>query len=121
MIASELMTRSPVALDATAPLSKAADLLASLDIRHLPVVDTDGALVGMLSDRDLRGQKAMDAAAATIMTAPVLCAQPTTDLATIVELMLDYKIGAVPIVEPDKTLVGIVSYIDVLRALAHAA
>ena len=121
LTADNLMTRSPVAIDATSPLSKAVDLLASLDVRHLPVVDTDGALVGIVSDRDLRGQSKLDAAAASIMNRPVLCALPDTDLATIIELMVRYKIGAVPIVDRERTLVGIVSYIDVLRALAYAA
>jgi len=114
--ANELMTRSPIAIDATAPLTKALRLFASFDIRHLPVVDTSGSLIGMLSDRDVRDSKPDDAVA-TIMSEPVLCAKTDTDLTTIIDAMIDNKIGAVPVVDAEHVLVGVVSYIDVLRAV----
>jgi acetoin utilization protein AcuB len=115
--AKDLMTRSPVAIDANAPVSKAVALLASLDIRHLPVVGTSGALVGIISDRDVYGEVTPDAAASTVMSAPVHSARTDADVKTLAKLMIDYKIGAVPIVEADNTLVGIVSYVDILRSL----
>jgi acetoin utilization protein AcuB len=119
MIADDVMTRSPVAIDVTAPVSKAVALLASLDIRHLPVVDTSGALVGLISDRDVYGEVTPDAAASTVMSAPVHCAHPDADIKAIAKLMIDHKIGAVPIVDAKNALVGIVSYIDILRSLTR--
>ncbi len=125
LTARDLMTESPHVVDATSTLRTAIEKLASLDIRHLPVGDTDGALVGMLSDRDLRAYAApffsgatLDASVSSIMTTDVISVDLEADAAEIVDLMLDYKIGAVPVVDADKTLVGIVSYIDLLRALS---
>lgn len=115
--AKELMTPSPVAIGATAPVSKAVALLASLDIRHLPVVDAHGAVVGVLSDRDVYGEVTPTATVATVMSAPPICARADADIATIAKLMVDHKIGAIPIVDARDTLVGIVSYVDVLRSL----
>src|SRR5262249_3267890 len=52
MRAGELMTAFPATVTSQAPVAEALDLMRDMDIRHLPVVD-GGALIGMLSDRDL--------------------------------------------------------------------
>jgi acetoin utilization protein AcuB len=102
------------------------------DIRHVPVVD-NGALVGMLSDRDLarmtlprvlalEGFDALRRQLTTpvieVMSADVVSVEPETELSEVVDLLLGYKIGALPVTEPDtRQVVGIISYIDVLRVL----
>jgi len=117
LTARDLMTESPAVIEVTATLRSAVDRLQALDIRHLPVIDDDGELVGMLSDRDLRGSAPADAAVATVMSADVIAVDEEADAAEIVDLMIDNKIGAVPVIDADRTLVGIVSYVDLLRAL----
>jgi acetoin utilization protein AcuB len=132
LTASQLMTENPVTVLETARLGQALQTLQTMEIRHLPVVNREGELVGMLSDRDLRGlsipyllgeedagrvQAARDAPVVDLMSSDVLTVNPETDAAEIVEMMLDNKIGAVPVVEEDGALVGIVSYVDVLRNL----
>src|SRR6476659_542610 len=47
------MTEGPVTISMSATVRDAVRLLQTLEVRHLPVVDEDGTLVGMLSDRDL--------------------------------------------------------------------
>lgn len=132
MTARELMTKEPIAIDPTATVSEAAELLQTLDVRHLPVVDDRGALVGMLSDRDLRSltvpaysggeyvgdvRTKPDAAVASLMSGNVLSIDDEAKASEVVEIMLEHKVGAVPVVDADGMLVGIISYIDVLRAL----
>jgi CBS domain-containing protein len=117
--AKDLMTPSPIAVDATAPLSKAVQLLASLDIRHLPVVNANRTVVGMISDRDVSGEVTPTALVTTVMSAPPICARADADVAAIAKLMVDHKVGAVPVVDGENVLVGIVSYVDVLRSLIH--
>ncbi len=132
LTARDLMTESPAVIDVTATLRTAIDRLQALEIRHLPVVDSDGELVGMISDRDLRAlaipfvldsenvsivRQALDASVASVMSSDVIAVDEDADAAEIVDLMLDNKIGAVPVVDGDRALVGIVSYVDVLRAL----
>ena len=53
MIAADIMTDNPRTIRSTDPVSDAVDLLHSMNVRHLPVVDGRGQLIGMLSDRDL--------------------------------------------------------------------
>jgi acetoin utilization protein AcuB len=132
LTAHDLMTEDPVTIPMMAKVSQALRLLHSLDVRHLPVVDEDGSLVGMLSDRDLRGlaipevaggeyvgtiETALDAPISSIMTSDVISVEVEADAAEIIDLMIDRKIGAVPVVDGDGTLVGIVSYVDLLREL----
>jgi acetoin utilization protein AcuB len=57
----------------------------------------------------------------SIMTADVLSVDVESDVTEIIELMLEHKVGAVPVVDGDGGVVGIVSYMDVLRELAALA
>ena len=133
LTAHDLMTEDPITIPMMAKVARAVHLLQTLDVRHLPVVDEDGTLVGILSDRDLRGlafpevlgaefvgtiQTALDAPVASVMSSDVVSVDLEADAAEIVDLMLDMKIGAVPVVDTDKTLVGIVSYVDLLRQMS---
>jgi CBS domain-containing protein len=115
--AKDLMTPVPVSIDVGAPVSKAVEILASLDIRHLPVVDASGAVVGMISDRDVSGEVTKTMPVTSVMSAPPICAGENANVADLAKLMVDHKIGAVAIVSTEGRLVGIVSYVDVLRTL----
>lgn len=120
------MTPDPYALEPTATVAEALALLRELDVRHLPVINDDREVVGMLSDRDLRGlalaeptaewpRGRLDILVSEVMSTDVLAVDLDTPADEIVELMLEYKIGAVPVVDAEHHLIGIVSYIDVLR------
>lgn len=135
MRAGALMTTHPVTVTTKATIAEALALMRDLDIRHVPVVE-QGALVGMLSDRDLAyldvGASLTDAGATRLrrelstpvvkaMSSDVIYVEPETDVSEVVALLLEHKIGAVPVVHPDtRGVVGIVSYIDVLRAVQDA-
>jgi CBS domain-containing protein len=131
MIVGEVMTRDPYAARAAASVRQVLRMLAEADVRHIPIVD-DGGLVGIVSDRDLRhvmpgvleefenppeAQRALSQPITSVMSSDVVSVNPESDLGEAVDLMLELKIGAIPVVEPDSTkLVGIVSYVDALRA-----
>jgi acetoin utilization protein AcuB len=135
MTAEEIMTEDVSAVQSTDTIGNAVALLAELDVRHLPVLD-NGELVGMLSDRDLReiGIFQLDdfesidrvkavskMKVADVMTSDVLSVEPGAGVREIVDLMIEEKVGAVPVVDEDTGgLVGIVRYVDVLRAAAEA-
>ena len=131
-MAYEVMTEDPVTIPMMATIAEAVRMLQRLEVRHLPVVDENGDLVGMVSDRDLRGlefpevfgaeymgkvQTTLEAPISSIMTSDVVTVDVEDDVSEIVEKMLDLKIGAIPVVDNDDTLVGIVSYVDLLRCL----
>jgi acetoin utilization protein AcuB len=132
MQVSELMTPSPATVTPDASIGEAWDLMRELDIRHLPVVER-GAVVGMLSDRDLiyldiggtladGGGEALRRTLARpvveVMSSDVVCTEADGDLGDVVDLLLEHRIGAMPVIRPvTRELVGIVSYVDILRSL----
>jgi acetoin utilization protein AcuB len=74
----------------------------------------------MISDRDVRGisPSSKDEAVTAIMSADIATIDPETDVEQIIDLLLELRVGALPVVDDDtKELMGIVSYVDVLRAL----
>jgi len=132
VIARDLMTPDPETVTPEATIAEVWDLMRELDVRHVPVVQ-GGMLVGMLSDRDLARldvgraltlegadalRRELTTAVVTVMSSDVICAEPETELSEVVGLLLEHKIGALPVVRPDtREVVGIISYVDVLRAL----
>jgi acetoin utilization protein AcuB len=118
--ASDLMTRAPVCLPAHATVRQALAALFELDARHLPIVDEDRQVIGMVSDRDLRSREGgLDDKLSTLMSTDVLTVGAEASVADVVERMVEFRVGALPVIDPEGALVGIVSYIDVLRAMAR--
>jgi CBS domain-containing protein len=130
--AEDVMTRNPVTLDITSTVQDAADMMWAAEVRHIPVVE-HGTLVGMLSDRDLRSymlprperifradeeRARMAVSVSVVIPSDVTTVRADTPVAELLDILLEEKIGAVPVLAPDTgDLIGVVSYIDVLRAV----
>jgi acetoin utilization protein AcuB len=132
MQVKQIMTRDPIAIGVNTSVGRAWEMLHELDVRHLPVVDASNELVGIVSDRDFGrppGRRLlndvaaspslhMDAPVATIMTSTPESIGQHADLRAAAHLMVASKVGALPVLDEQRHLVGIVSYLDLLRALA---
>jgi CBS domain-containing protein len=131
MTVREVMTKTPLSVNTRTTVAQAWEVLQSMDVRHLPVVNEDRELVGIVSDRDFGttpwpnlemnqvfGPRRirLEQPVTAIMSADVISTDPDADLRDVVDLLLDNKIGAVPVTSPEGHVVGIVSYLDVLRA-----
>lgn len=140
--AQDLMTAPAVACREDAFFEEIADILAERDISGMPVVDGNGFVVGVVSERDvvhalggpmvrlalrrhsehpLRGVGDLPRAsrrAKEIMTTPALTVSLDTSLEEIAQLMRVHEINRVPVVEGSR-LVGIVTRGDVLGAVGH--
>lgn len=122
------MTKKVVAVPPSLLISHAWDIMQREHIRHLPVVN-HGAVVGMLSDRDLlrianvlpSGDLAfVRRHVEDVMTLkPITCA-PGNSVGYVAKLMTDKKIDAIPIVEDDR-MVGLVTSTDLLHLLIEGA
>jgi CBS domain-containing protein len=128
----DLMRREVVTLEAPDTLDLAEGIMRLGRIRHLPVVSGD-RVVGVLSQRDLfraavssllqlRGDAEREWLATipvqAVMTAPAFTVGPSVSLRAAVRLMIEKKIGCLPVVE-DGRLVGLLSESDCLAQLAH--
>jgi acetoin utilization protein AcuB len=100
-------------------------------IRHLPIVDENNTLIGIISDRELRRPNWVDEAqdishvyyldnsmlVSDVMITNVHVVHTYDTLSKAVSLLLDNHIGAAPVLDKTGTLVGMLSSIDLLRAL----
>lgn len=132
MTVVDVMTPDPVTVRADDTLLDAADRLQRMNIRHLPVVDGDRRVIGILSDRDLRSAVGYyvaadeDAAPGELdrlrvnqaMTRDVITVRPQQSLRQLAGEMAGMQVGALPVVDDHERLVGILSVVDVLRGLA---
>jgi CBS domain-containing protein len=130
----ELMTESPRSTRADTLLRDAARDMVRSGIGALPVIEADGMLVGMLSERELmrhmlslasingsipRPQSGVERARRTVrdvMTRQVLCVSPDQPLAEVASLMTNKDVDRVPVVEEGR-LVGFLTRGDIVRKL----
>jgi CBS domain-containing membrane protein len=128
----DVMSRAPKTLGRNEQLSLADDLMKQERIRHLPVLDDDGELVGIVSQRDMfRGALARALgygetaqrrmlgllAVKEVMTTQVVTVEPDAPIADAARTMVDRKIGCLPVVEGGR-LVGILTESDFVEMLA---
>ncbi len=129
----DLMTDRVFAVTAEDSLETLHSLMAEHDVRHMPVVDSDGDLRGLVSHRDLLRGSLVESQDMTgymqnavlqrlkveeIMTEIMMTTEAETDLREAASLMLDNKIGCLPVVEGSR-LVGILTESDFVRFLAR--
>ncbi|HEY7320888.1 MAG TPA: CBS domain-containing protein [Candidatus Binatia bacterium] len=125
----ERMTRNPTAVTPEEALKDAVWKMEHGHFRHLPVVDSDGKLIGMLSDRDIRlirpslafvsKEDAMvQLWSLAVQQAAVfdpISVKPETSLKEAAELMLRWHVGGLPVADDQNRLVGVITYTDLLR------
>jgi acetoin utilization protein AcuB len=134
----ELMTGRLITVPGDTPVLEARHVMVRERIRHLLVTSAGGELEGIVTDRDIRLNLPSQATSLSvwemnhllsrltvdsIMTKSVITVGPDRDAADAAQLMLDHKIGALPVMDGGR-LVGIVTETDMLRAFvrgAHAA
>ncbi len=111
------MSEHPYCVTADDRLDAVAAVMRDRRFRHAPVVDADGRLIGMLSERDLREHiGALDVTrVSAAMTEPALAVAPDDPLERVARLLLAQQIGAAPVVDPDQRVIGIITTTDLLR------
>ena len=129
----ERINRNPVTINSEASFFEARNLIHEKGIRHLLVVDKNGKLVGIVTDRDIREAAPSDATLLSVQELNYLLGKlkvssfmtpreklitmtPDTLIEEAVQLMHDNKIGCLPILEGEK-IFGIVTETDVLAFL----
>lgn len=132
MYIAEYMTADPITVSTATPLPEARRLLNEYRVRHLPVIDGDLKLLGIVTDRDLRSaypssvvsrnerhlifEQVEKKSVADIMTEDCATLSPE---ATIDDALLIFdrdKIGCIPVVSEENVVLGIFSLLDLISA-----
>ena len=125
----DVMTKDPLTLTPNETIGQADELMNTNKIRQLPVVQGKD-LIGIVTDRDIRSflsgslgvearEEALNTKVREIMTTEPMTVSSDDDLQEAIELMIDEKIGGIPVVDEAEGLVGIVTYVDVLRCFLN--
>ncbi len=140
MDVKNIMTKNPITIAPEAPVGSAIDVMVERKIRHLPVVDERGAVVGIITDRDLRSaalapaleEHLSEAARRRLrgiagalenlrvkdaMTWNPFTTEPDAPVSRAAAVMLEHRLGSLPVVEHG-VLVGILTERDAVGALA---
>ncbi len=133
MLVKDVMSLNPVTVTPEMTHKQASELMHEHSIHHLPVLDKNGAVIGIVVEEDLL--KAQPSPATTLsiyeihsllsrlqikqlMISPALTIQPDYPLEEAAAVMLKHDIGCLPVVEHNK-LVGIITDTDIFRALTR--
>lgn len=119
------MTADPITINPKATLTEAYKLMKGHRIRRLPVLDEHSKLVGIVTIGDVREAHSFDPAhpeisqvrVEQVMTIDPITVAPTDTIRDVALLMLQHKIGGLPVVDGDK-VVGIITESDIFLVLA---
>jgi len=130
----DLMTGTPITVGPDTPVLDARHMMLKERIRHLLVTDND-RLAGIVTDRDIRLNLPSQATSLSVweinhlltkltvskvMTRAVITVGPDRDLRDAAQLMLEHRIGALPVMDVGR-LIGIITETDMLRAIVQGA
>lgn len=126
----EVMTIPVITIDHEAQFHEVADKMREHRLRHLPVVDKDKKILGVISERDMYklispkrredGTSYYDPAELDgfilkqVMTTPVITAGPKDSLKVAIQIFVEGKYGCLPIVDQDKKVLGVLTQFDFL-------
>ncbi|NVM21003.1 MAG: CBS domain-containing protein [Desulfobacterales bacterium] len=134
MLVQGWMTGEVVTVDEETSMMKASIIMKERKIRSLPVVDKNGRLVGIVSDRDLRDAAPSKATTLDVyelnyllssmkikdlMTRNVVFVRPDETVEFAAILMLENKISALPVINDKGDMVGIVTQTDIFKVLIN--
>ena len=135
MFVSTSMTSEVITITGDASVYEAQEKMAKHTIRHLPVIDADHTLVGVVTDRDIRSalpyslskdsdggtgrEKAEALKVEDIMTRDPMTISPVDTIQDALLLIQEKRVGAFPVVDENRKLKGIISVRDLLRAFTN--
>lgn len=111
-------------VDANASVADAWLLMKETGFHHIPVVDQQLKIQAILSERDLLHHSIQSTIKwhrniLEFATHPVLCIAAEADIRQCARAMMDYNIGAMPVLNEDHILTGIITRTDIIRLISH--
>ncbi len=131
---AEVMTHEVVCITMDTALGAAMDVCADKRIRHLPVVDDQKILAGLVTDRDLRyfisprigtisennsDRGSLRRPVHLIMAREIVATSPEACLSEAAQAMLTNRVGCLPVLDPERHVIGIITTTDLIRYIAQ--
>ena len=111
------MIYDPITIERDKKVADALNLMANYKIGGIPVVDKNGFLVGIVTNRDLRFEKNMERPIEEVMTREnLVTTTESTNLEKAAEILQSHKIEKLPVIDKNGKLIGLVTYKDITKA-----
>jgi len=111
------MVYDPLTINPWKTVKDALDIMSEYHIGGIPVVDKEGLLVGIVTNRDLRFQSDLDRKIQDVMTKDnLIVTHQQADLQAASQILLEHKIEKLPVVDDDNKLIGLITYKDITKA-----
>jgi len=115
--AESVMIYEPITIKKDGVVADALAIMKEYKIGGIPVIDDDGKLIGIVTNRDLRFEKNMNRSLNEIMTSEnLVTTSPNTNLQEASEILQEYKIEKLPVVDHDFKLIGLITYKDITKS-----
>lgn len=109
------MIIDPVTLHSNALVSDALAMMAEFKIGGIPVVNKYNELVGIVTNRDLRFERNPNKPVSEVMTSEVITTNEFADFEKAADILQEYKIEKLPVVDKSNKLVGLITYKDIIK------
>lgn len=111
------MIQDPVTMEVDATVGEALQLMKEHSIGGIPVVNSTGKLSGIVTNRDLRFEKNMKRPISEVMTSErLVTTQDGSDLAKAEEILQQHKIEKLPVVDENGSLIGLITFKDIIKS-----
>jgi acetoin utilization protein AcuB len=130
----EVMSQPAIVIDWGVSILDAAALMEARQVRRLPVVDDENIVIGIISLGDVREATSVYSTASPyapdqdeillevdeVMTTPVLTVTVDATLLEVVRLLIEHKVGGIPVVDAERHPVGMITESDIFRLLIQS-
>lgn len=113
------MIVDPITLHADAIVMDALDIMSEYKIGGIPVVDKQNHLVGIVTNRDLRFERNLNRPVRDVMTKKLVTTNEFTDFEKAEDILQQYKIEKLPVVDSNQKLIGLITYKDIIKIKAR--
>ncbi|QKF66430.1 CBS domain-containing protein [Arcobacter venerupis] len=124
----DIMTKDCVYIDSISTIQEVYDVMEEFKIKQLPIATFGKKILGMIDKEiilnllmnDIENSKnILEKKIEDIYIPQLITADPITDIRRVAKVMVDFKLHAVPIVDENDILIGIVSKTDIIKAISH--
>ncbi|TGN20608.1 CBS domain-containing protein [Leptospira idonii] len=124
LFAGQVMSSPVQSLSETCNLKDARDFLLEKRFRHIPITNLESQITGIISDRDIwrylsESENGLSVPISSLMVKKILTGTQNTEIRTVAKVMLEEKIGSLPILGENRILIGILTRSDLIRAMVR--
>ncbi len=113
------MILDPITLVVDAKVEDALNIMREYKIGGIPVINNRKQLVGIVTNRDLRFERNLERPIREVMTSNVISTTEFTDFEKAAEILQEYKIEKLPVVDSKNKLIGLITYKDIIKIKAR--